>query len=542
MPSEQNWRVLPVSRHNTYDSLAAVLLLALLILVFVTAKDYGISNDEKVQQHYGELIIAYYTSGFTNRALFSYENLYLYGGLFDVLVALIAKVLPFDLYIIRHVFCALIGVGGIAATWATARLVAGQRAGLIAAAALAVAGVWYGEMFNHTKDITFASAMMGATYALLRSARDLPRPRWRDTLLFGLMLGCALGLRVVGVLMGFYLALIILLKLYHSGITANRNRLVFVGRSVLAFIPGLLLAYVIMIAFWPYAALGLFNPVRALFAFEQFKYEIRDLYAGKAYLMNEMPRSYLPVYLSIKLPLLVLAGSAAAIAFAAVAPLSRRNLLPWARYEVALLAFIVLLPVMIQVAIRGPIFSGMRHFTFVVPPLAALAGIGWHLLIAAFDNWRRPAGAAVAAVLVAAVLWNAIILVRLHPYEYLFYNPLVGGLKGAQRRYATDYWVNSMPEAVRGLKAFLARTGVAQQRHSVAICCDESQFEWVAGDRLYWTDDWDKAEFFIAPTHMDCDRILPGKVIFTVERLGVVIAVVKDRRALLRSGATQKKP
>ena len=38
----------------------------------------------------------------------------------------------------------LIGIGGIAATWATARLIAGPRAGLIAAALLAVSGVWYG--------------------------------------------------------------------------------------------------------------------------------------------------------------------------------------------------------------------------------------------------------------------------------------------------------------------------------------------------------------------------------------------------------------
>ena len=32
-------------------------------------------------------------------------------------------------------------------------------------------------MFNHTKDIPFAAAMMGATFFLLRAARDLPRPR-----------------------------------------------------------------------------------------------------------------------------------------------------------------------------------------------------------------------------------------------------------------------------------------------------------------------------------------------------------------------------
>ena len=49
--------------------------------------------------------------------------------------------------------------------------------------------------------------------------------------------------------------------------------------------------------------------------------------------------------------------------------------------------------------------------------------------------------------------WNAGMLVRLHPYQYLFYNPLVGGLQGASGEYVTDYRVNIMPEAVEDLQA-----------------------------------------------------------------------------------------
>jgi hypothetical protein len=45
---------------------------------------------------------------------------------------------------------------------------------------------------------------------------------------------------------------------------------------------------------------------------------------------------------------------------------------------------------------------------------------------------------------------------------------------------------------------------------------------------------WEQADFFIAPTHMNCDRILDGKVIVAIQRLGVPIGYVKDRRALTR--------
>ena len=95
-------------------------------------------------------------------------------------------------------------VGGILAAWATARLIAGPRAGFIAAVALTVCGPWFGTMFNHTKDIPFAAAMMGATYFLLRAVRDLPKPRLMHLLAFGVLLGGALGQRATGLLMLFY--------------------------------------------------------------------------------------------------------------------------------------------------------------------------------------------------------------------------------------------------------------------------------------------------------------------------------------------------
>lgn len=522
---------------NPHDVAAALLLIGLVVLVLLTYGNYAVSNDEELQQRYGELIVSYYTSGFTDRALFTFDNLYLYGGLFDVAATLIGRVLPYDLYNIRHVLCALTGVGGIAATWATARLIAGPRAGLLAASLLAVSGVWYGAMFNHTKDITFAAAMIGATYALLRVTRDLPRPKLRHVLLFGALLGAALGLRAIGLLLGAYVVLAIALKTHERGPADRRGRLALAGRSLRAFIPAFALGYLIMVAAWPWAALDPLNPVRAIFAFAAFSYPIRDLLDGVVYAMNDVPRWYLPIYLAIKLPLAMLAGAAIALVAIALPRLGRAEMPSRARYEMALIASMAALPIAAQVIARGPGFSGMRHFTFVVPLLAVLAAFGIDALIAASGRWRASLATAAGVAIVALMTWNAVVLARLHPHEYLFYNPLVGGLEGAARRYATDYWVNIMPEAVGRLESYLARTeretGRPRQHYNVAICAQRMQFERVANDRLHWSDTWEGADFFISPTHMACDAMLEGRVIATVERLGVVIGVVKDRRYLV---------
>ena len=209
-----------------------LLLAALVIGVALVFRDYAISNDEEVQHRYGEMILAYYSSGFTDTSLFDFRNLYLYGGLFDIVAVLLSQALPFDPYFIRHILCAFIGVGGIAAAWATARLIAGPRAGLFAAMALAFCGPWFGSMFNHTKDIPFAAAAMGATYFLLRTARTLPRPRLRDVLCLGLLLGAGIGVRAMGLVLLLYVPLAIALHTPWSAGNMPAARFAFLAMAV----------------------------------------------------------------------------------------------------------------------------------------------------------------------------------------------------------------------------------------------------------------------------------------------------------------------
>ncbi len=510
---------------DRYDILSAVLIVGLVALALATFGDYAISNDEEVQQRYGELILAYYGSGFADQSVFGYKNLYLYGGLFDIVSTMIGRATSFDLYEIRHVLSAITGIGGIVATIATARLIAGARAGFIAGVALTLCGVWYGGMFNHTKDVPFAAAMMGTVYFLLRAARSLPRPSWGDTLGFGLLLGAGLGLRAMGLLLPFYLGVVVLWQAFrHSEEWRERAR--FIRQTTVRFLPAMALAYVIMIASWPWASLALFNPVKAVWAFAHFHYEIRTMLAGKVYLMDQVPRWYIPTYLAIKLPLILFAGVALALA-AAVWPRPAGECARMRR-EIALVAVVAAFPVLCVVALHGPAFTGMRHVMYVVPPLTVLAGIGFDRGLAALERLGPLALGSSFAALAAGFVWQAAQLVALHPHQHLFFNSLVGGLEGASRRYATDYWVNIMPEAVKGLEAYV---GDRRARYTAGVCGERISFEHM-GSQFRWTGDWLQADFFIAPTNMNCDRVLRGRTAFTIEREGVVIGVVQDLRGL----------
>jgi hypothetical protein len=527
-----------IARLDAYDIATVALIAALVVIALWTFKDYAISNDEGVQHHYGELIIAYYRSGFKVRDLFAFQNLYLYGGLFDIIVVALANVIPADPYELSHVLCAVTGIGGVAASAATARLIAGPRAGLIAAVALALCGAWYGAMFNHTKDIPFAAAMTGVTLFLVRILRQMPLPRIIDVAALGVFAGAALGVRSLGLLLFVYLGLAIVICLPWRENGGARLR--FATSSAWRTFPGVALALLIMILAWPWAALSPLNPIRGLFAFSEFHYAIRTMFAGRIYEMADVSRIYVPGYLLIRVPLITLAGAAVAMSSLLWQPLGREP--QQRRRELALVSLTIIVPLASEVLFHGPAFTGMRHFLFVLPPLAILAGVGFSELVDALEMKGRRLAAGAIALVGACFLWEGATLVRLHPYENLSYNALVGGLEGAFRRYDMDYWFNSMPEAIHLLEAYLRTEKPLDETqplkiYSVAVCGERLTFDrTVTISQLQWDfrPAWEDSEFFIATTQMNCDRDLDGEIVGTVERFGVPIAYVKDRRAIMR--------
>jgi hypothetical protein len=523
-----------------YDIATAILVATLVAVALWTFKDYAISNDEPVQHHYGELILRYYSSLFQDRSVFNFDNLYLYGGLFDIVAVTLGHLVPIEPYQLRHILCALIGIGGIGATAVTARLISGPRAGLIAAIALSVCGAWYGTMFNHTKDIPFAAAMIGTTLILIRIARALPRPRAGDIAALGLLAGAALGMRVLGLLLLIYIGFAIALRMRRPWLGSARAGLRFAAEALLRLLPAMLLAYVIMVLAWPWAALAPLNPIRGLFAFSEFHYSIRTILDGTVYEMAHIPRLYVPIYILIRLPLLTLFGATLGAMFALLPSGSTQM----RRRDIALVVLTVIFPLACQVVWNGPAFTGLRHFLFVVPALGVLAGVGLDTALARLTMRSRLAAVGGSFAIIACFLWNATTLIQLHPYEYLFYNPLVGGLQGASRRYVLDYWFDSMPEAIHKLEQYVRltdATGPSHRIYSVAVCGEPLSFEktvTLPQLRYDFKPRWDQSQFFIAPTHMNCDRDLGGKVVGVVKRLGVAIAYVKDRRALTEPLAT----
>ncbi len=110
-------------------------------------------------------------------------------------------------------------------------------------------------------------------------------------------------------------------------------------------------------------------------------------------------------------------------------------------------------------------FDGIRHFQEFLPAACLLAAFGGASLVelasesaSRIQPARRQLWTTALVLLVVANL--AHIYLRYSPYEYTYYNTLVGGLSGANRTYqfpeASDYWGGSYRNGMRWLNAHAA--------------------------------------------------------------------------------------
>jgi hypothetical protein len=508
-------------------------LVVLTILVLVTFRDYGISHDEEVQHTYGKLLWDFYLSGFKDNSANEYKDLFRYGGMFDMLAVGLIKILPFPDYDTRHLLSGLWGVVGIWGTGMVAELIAGRRAGFLAIVMLGLTSSYYGSMFNDTKDIPFAAGMIWTVYYSGRLMAELPEIRLRTSLAYGVAFGCAFGIRVGVLMMLAYLAAGIIIWAWEErGPRTDADIYRHLGLMVLKLVPGGLLAYAIMAFFWPWGAMEPLNPLRALHFFSHHPISIDSRVFGQLINSSHTPWYYIPAYLLVKLP-----ESTLVLLVPGLYVLFDRLWTPGLlRRQAAMVLMAALVPIAMFVVFRPTVFNGLRHFFFVVPPLTAIAACG------AEDIWSRAWqrgrawAAAVPALLLCIGVSQAAIMVALHPDQSIYYNSIAGGLKGAEDNFEMDYWSNSIREAALKLTDFVSHeTGgkAPAVPYKVALCTEAPVFyEHVPKGWFQPSDQWTDSDFFVAPTQMGCDKVLEGETVITVERLGALLAVVKDRRKL----------
>jgi hypothetical protein len=515
------------------DGMVVAVLVAIATIAVLTFRDYGLGWDDYTHAEYGDLLLSLYGSGLRDQRAFSFVNLYMYGGGFDMLAGLAAKVLPIDLFETRRLIGAAIGLVGLLMSWRLGRRVAGPVAGLLTVILLSISPLYYGHMYMNPKDSPFAVAMVLVLLGLVNAFQEYPRPSPATTAMTGVGLGLAIGTRVIGLIAIPYaiavLGFVYGVEIRRIGFKVASTR---VGRFILMLLPALLLGYLVMGLVWPWSVLEPLNPLRAAEYFSHFfERPWKEMFDGAAVLVPDMPRSYVPTLFALKEPeitlLLGLSGMAGAVLLVA-----RGDVAQGQRASLLLMVLAATLPVALTIVTRPPMYNGIRHFVFVTPPLAVLGGMAGAFVFNQITRYGRTAVAAVAAVLLAAVAAPAAEMIRLHPYQYTQFNHLAGGVQAAEERYMLDYWGLAFKQATQELRAKLQREVIVHSKRGpwrVAVCGPNLPAAVELGPDFVTSWQSTGADFALVLGEFYCANLY-APVLVQIEREGVVYARVYDIR------------
>jgi hypothetical protein len=244
-----------------------------------------------------------------------------------------------------------------------------------------------------------------------------------------------------------------------------------------------------------------------------------------------MPRSYLPTYLGMKLPeILLLLGSAGMLG--TLAAQFRKGMPATRRASLLLVAMAVLVPIAITIATRPAMYNGIRHFIFILPPLCVLGGLAAAASLQWLANRSRLAAAAGGVAIVTGLAFPAYHMVTLHPYQYTHFNTISGGIRTADKSYMLDYWGLSFKEAADELLSILDEQGSQTpegRRWVIAVCGPHPPAEVELGQDFLTTWNTKGADFALMLGEFYCAELKAPELV-RIEREGVVFARVYDLR------------
>ncbi|NBB80867.1 MAG: hypothetical protein GVY36_15695 [Verrucomicrobia bacterium] len=504
----------------------------------LTVGDYGFSWDEEFRFEGGDAKLAYYSDVLAGEKPDAPKSSY--PGFFDLPLAWAHDLVPE--WGTRsqkgHLWSLSFGLLGLFSTWRLTARIGGERAGFWALLFLVTFPRFYGHMFFNPKDIPLAGTYAFGCWALVSLFSRLPRVTWWSVAWVGLSAGIAMSCRIAGFLILVYFGLFVGLYLIvkqcrmRASLRQIPKELAFWG--IQGAVAGLI-GFGILFIFWPTLHSNPFSAVAgSVETVENFGWAGVVLMDGHFWEAQDLPFYYLPYWFFRTTPEHVLALLLSGLLLGIYRIYVYLRFQQWPESNVILprllLVFSFVFP-LAYIAWKDPVlYDGLRHVIFVVPPIAAIAALAFEWCLRLCERKQSKlalaalqCGGLVAVGLVSIKLW------QLHPYQYVYFNSISGGLPGAYMRDETDYWGLSHKEAGAWLNAYIRKTDPVEER-VYRVYQRYSRWmleEFLDPQRFEMSQSRVGADFFVSVTRFNLHNSYPeAELLHAVERQGVPLCFI----------------
>ena len=448
-------RLISSKNDSLYQKIFWGISAVVLIVTIGLSQISGINGDDKMQNEYEQKLMKYYaTMGQDTGALnLPKTKMQYYGGVFEVLSGVNNRILGNNgpdqpgYHKVRHVWTAIFGVAAMIFAGLFAESIAGWFAGILALIFIFLTPSFLGHSLMNPKDIPFATGFIMSLYFTYKLLLQLPNVKRSTYIGLSIALGISLGVRAGGLInfaiLAFFMGLHYLSNYGFGGLFTNGKAL---GKYLKSFLIPAIIGYIIALAFWPYAIQSpIKNVFKSLSELTDYGVNIRLLFNGDMVFAQSLPLDYLPRWVLVTVPLFILLGWSLFIIdikgiFQKYNPLG-----------LLLVAFGFLFPFIYVIYKGSTVYDGWRHMLFPYTAGVVFAALPYGFL---WDKYyeNKMIRYGIIGVLAVLAFSPAGFIARNPAYPYVYFNPIVGGVQGANGRWENDYWGVSVKQGVEMLE------------------------------------------------------------------------------------------
>jgi hypothetical protein len=332
-----------------------------------------------------------------------------------------------------------------------------------------------------------------------------------SVILAGLVLGLATAVRAIAPWVGVIVFLYLFTKVRSRAWTT----------AIAYFIVAGIVAYVAWPRLW---GAPIQRYLEGLGIISHFPYYPgRVLFNGHLYGATELPHSYLPVLINIQFTEPLLLSIYIGLGILGWQLMRRRLRTDLLLYIGLGFAF----PLLGLILLNAPLYNNFRQALFIAPAMFMLAALTLEMIFSKMHpSWAR-------LLLIAVIALPGIYsTIKLYPYEYVYYNSLVGGLAGVRDRYELDYWRISLREAALELNELAPRGATIIVTRSAGLFARYARTDLVVDKVINSTLGLNHGyDYLVQVARWQAWDLHPeSKNVILIQRDGAVLATVKDMK------------
>ena len=438
---------------------------ALLAAGYILHKDYGISLDEESTRFHGIVSLNYICEIFFPNQKFEFQinnsipkllqyEFNEYGVFFEILLIAIIEILFenknfteifYNRHFLNH-FLFLISV--FCFYFLCKDIFKNKLYSFFGSAILYTSPRIFAQSFYNDKDLVFLSFFV---FLIFFSIKFIKKPLYYNAFFLGLFSAITSNIRIIGIYVVFLVIFFVIIQMLIEK--------KFDFKKIKSIIVLLFFNFICLYIFWPLLwEAPLENIINSIKTFSKYPWEATVYYLGNFYKPEFLPWHYFLIYFFATNPILL-----SAIIFGGFLQVFMRfvkrfiNIDPnnhhkdiWKGEKEKIFLFIlaiIITPIFLVYFFNSRLFNGWRHLYFLFPCLI-LFGIYFidKIYLSFFKKKKMIFAISILSIITINNLYN---LVRLHPFQYIYFNSIFE--KNVNQLFEVDYWGVSNKSALENI-------------------------------------------------------------------------------------------